>query len=147
MVQMNSKGDDRPDVRSKSRRGANRWWKAILGLIGILFLSSTFLGVVVRGSSSSNSTTTSTTPAMPDYSLAYKQSYGFFDDITNENWKLLQSMVVDHENHKYPEAPLTHNPAFDKRKEPWNNSGPAWYQNVSPMNCSEQIWCAALRIH
>jgi hypothetical protein len=25
---------------------------------------------------------------------------------------------------------LTHIPSFDKRTEHWNNSGPAWYQNV-----------------
>jgi hypothetical protein len=55
-------------------------------MIGILFLSSTFLKVVVvPGLASSNSTTAPTAPAMPDYSLTYKQSYGFFDDITNDN--------------------------------------------------------------
>jgi hypothetical protein len=69
------------------------------------------------------------------FSLAFSQSYGFFDDITNENWKLLQKIAVQHVNHKYPNQPLTHNPAYDKRKAKYFNSAPAWWQTVCVLTC------------
>eukprot|EP00547_Thalassionema_nitzschioides_P014303 CAMPEP_0194236982 /NCGR_PEP_ID=MMETSP0158-20130606/4124_1 /TAXON_ID=33649 /ORGANISM="Thalassionema nitzschioides, Strain L26-B" /LENGTH=374 /DNA_ID=CAMNT_0038970903 /DNA_START=11 /DNA_END=1135 /DNA_ORIENTATION=- len=67
------------------------------------------------------------------YSLAKKQSLGFFDDVRKDEWELLQKLVAEHEDHKYPEQPLTHNPIFDKRHKKYFNSNPAWWQtNYEP---------------
>jgi len=67
------------------------------------------------------------------YSLAKSQSFGFFDGVRNDEWERLQSIVAVHEDHKYPEQPLTHNPTFDKRKMKYFNSNPAWWQtNYEP---------------
>ncbi|KAL7527134.1 hypothetical protein ACHAXR_001822 [Thalassiosira sp. AJA248-18] len=63
------------------------------------------------------------------FALALSQSFGFFDDITDEHWRLLQKIYFDHVNHKYPDKPLTNNPAFDKRTHGGWNSPHAWYQN------------------
>jgi len=40
------------------------------------------------------------------HSLAYSQSYGFFDDITDDEWKLRQRRAVEHINHKNPDNVL-----------------------------------------
>jgi len=171
MVQINSSKthDNSAGVSRNIRcwgKNGRRWKATILGFLGsfitiLLFLGnsrSTSLLKFNAAATTTDATDKGTSPqlrvnqkvsneaGMPDYSLAYKQSYGFFDDIPNEHWKLLQSMAVDHENHKYPKAPLTHNPAFDKRPEKWNNSPSAWYQNVSPMNCSE-VWSILRIVH
>jgi len=66
------------------------------------------------------------------FSLASSQSYGFFDDVTDKHWKILQKIAVEHVNHKVPDKPLTHNPVVDKRKVKYNSSYPAWWQTVSP---------------
>ena len=73
------------------------------------------------------------------FSLASSQSYGFFDDVTDKHWKILQKIAVEHVNHKYPEQPLTHNPLFDKRKI-HTTSYPAWWQTVSP---TRELACSA----
>ncbi len=70
-----------------------------------------------------------------DFELASRQSGGFFDDIPSKQWKLLQHIVAIHNNHKFPDAPLTHNPTQDKRKLKYLSSFPAWYQTVSDSNC------------
>jgi len=77
-----------------------------------------------------SSVSVSSTNGIDDLSLAKSQSFGFFHDITNEHWKLLQKILAEHSNHKYPEQPLTHNPHFDKRKMKYFNSYPAWWQTV-----------------
>ena len=60
-------------------------------------------------------------------SLAHHQSFGFFDNIGDKDWKLLQTITAEHENHRFPDKPFTYNPHFDKRKEKWWNSYPAWW--------------------
>jgi hypothetical protein len=75
----------------------------------------------------------------PEFDLAWRQSYGFFDDITNENWQLLRKIALEHVNHKYPRRPLTHNPAYDHRKIKYFNSAPAWWQTVSVFRCDGLI--------
>jgi hypothetical protein len=35
------------------------------------------------------------------YKLAFEQSYGFFDDITDYNWKLMQERAKTRINHKF----------------------------------------------
>mmetsp|Transcript_2280 Transcript_2280/g.2642 ORF Transcript_2280/g.2642 Transcript_2280/m.2642 type:complete len:376 (-) Transcript_2280:2303-3430(-) len=73
-----------------------------------------------------------------NYSLAKSQSFGFFDGVRNNEWERLQSIVAVHEDHKYPEQPLTHNPIWDnplwnKRVNEYFNSNPAWWQtNYEP---------------
>lgn len=72
-------------------------------------------------------------------SLALQQSLGFFDDVTTGQWEHLRQMVAEHQNHKYPEAPLTHNPHFDKRHMKYFNSYPAWWQTNYEPNFSCQF--------
>lgn len=64
-----------------------------------------------------------------DYSLAKRQSFGFFQDISEDEWKLHQRIVEEHVNHKFVDQPLTYNPKFEKRKLKYFNSNFAWYQN------------------
>jgi len=76
-----------------------------------------------------------------EFSLARAQSFGFFDDITNDNWRRLQTMVAEHWNHKFPEAPLTHHPAWKGpgQLKGWNVRHPAWYQTNFEPNFSCQF--------
>jgi len=73
-------------------------------------------------------------------SLAYSQSYGFFDDITDDHWKLLQKRAVEHNNHKYPEDVLT-------------KDSQSWYANVSSemapshcMYCISKLHCLSIAL-
>jgi len=64
-----------------------------------------------------------TPPRSSEFSLAYEQSLGLFDDIPTKTWKLLQQRVREHENHKYPKDPM----AAERRR------GNLWYQeNYEP---------------
>ena len=140
-------------VQINKQNRQRRNWKPIIG-IGSVLLLVIALELLVNSDSNddslssakytssldSSTTITTRTKAVKQnsvsckedkYDLAYNQSYGFFDDIKEEHWKLLQKLAVEHENHKYPEAPLTHNPAFDKRTSKYFSSHPAWYQSVS----------------
>jgi len=141
-------------VQINKQNRQRRNWKPIVGIGSVLLLVIALEFLVhsdsnddslssAKYTSSLDSSTTSITTRTKavkqnsvsckedKYDLAYNQSYGFFDDIKEEHWKLLQKLAVEHENHKYPEAPLTHNPAFDKRTSKYFSSHPAWYQSVS----------------
>lgn len=76
-----------------------------------------------------------------EFSLARTQSFGFFNDISNDNWKRLQTMVAEHWDHKFPEAPLTHHPAWKGRGQManWAVHHPAWYQTNFEPNFSCQF--------
>ena len=64
------------------------------------------------------------------FSLAKAQSYGFFDDVTDEHWRLYQKVAKDHTNHMYPNKPLT------------NIGQPnAWYQEVSVYCILHTAYC------
>ena len=78
------------------------------------------------------------------YNLARSESFGFFYDITSEHWNLYKKAFLQHEDHRFPDKPLTYHPevtdANDARPEVYKNresqwkgwfSYPAWYQNVS----------------
>ena len=76
------------------------------------------------------------------YELARSQSFGFFYDIPSENWRLSQQLYSEHDNHRFPEFPLTYNPRAEQHQSDprmWrsrnNHKGfslyDAWYQNVS----------------
>ena len=62
-------------------------------------------------------------------SLALSQSFGFFDTVSNKEWKLLQKITAEHNNHRFPELPLTYNPVFTSKSRDVA-SNPAWWQNV-----------------
>ena len=61
-------------------------------------------------------------------SLALSQSFGFFDTVSNKEWKLLQKITAEHNNHRFSELPLTY--IFSKSRRKHFNSNPAWWQNV-----------------
>lgn len=73
------------------------------------------------------------------FEKAKRESFGFFDDIEESNWNLLKEIYLQHENHKFPDKPLTHNPAYDKRKMSYFNSEQAWYQSNYEPNFSCQF--------
>lgn len=74
------------------------------------------------------------------YTLAYQQSYGFFDDIDDYNWKLMQDRVMQRNNHNFKD-PLkfrseparwymnNYEPDFtcsQERRVGGNGDGPKW---------------------
>ena len=88
-------------------------------------------------------TSTSATAIAPtsDYELAKSQSFHFFDDISTSQWKRLQQIFIEHENHKHPEKPFVFHPeASEHQSIPevykyrrghagWSSYA-AWYQSV-----------------
>lgn len=73
------------------------------------------------------------------FEKAKTESFGFFYDIDDNKWNLLKEIFLNHENHKFPEKPLTHNPSYDKRKMSYFNSEQAWYQSNYEPNFSCQF--------
>jgi hypothetical protein len=74
-----------------------------------------------------------------DFELASRQSFGFFNDVTVKHWNLLKKLVAEHNNHLWPEKPLTHNPDVDKRTIKYRSSYPAWWQTNYEPNFSCQF--------
>ena len=74
----------------------------------------------------------------PLYKLAYEQSYGFFDDITNEQWMRAQTihsrMFPNHQNNLYK-----HSSVMDDKGvvENLRNRGSKWYGD----NFQEEFHC------
>ena len=89
-----------------------------------------FTDFVGSSQTNKNSSSDATEQKDDDTNLALSQSFGFFDGVSNSQWELLQKITAEHNNHHYPDLPLTHNPAFDKRNKKYFNSVPAWWQNV-----------------
>jgi hypothetical protein len=59
-----------------------------------------------------------------DYKIASDQSFGFFDDIPSEQWKLYQQIVSEYKPHRDPEDPY---------KDSKGGNTPAFYQtNYEP---------------
>jgi hypothetical protein len=55
-----------------------------------------------------------------NFFLAYKESFGLFDDIPNQSWKLMKERVRNRQNHLFPDPHWTDSLSF------------RWYQdNVS----------------
>ena len=50
-----------------------------------------------------SSKVSSTQDPTKSYKLAFDQSYGFFDDIDDYNWKLMQERARTRINHKFPD--------------------------------------------
>lgn len=84
---------------------------------------------------------------LPFY-LARSQSFGFFYDVTNDHWRLWQEIYNDHDDHRYPDKPLTYNPESTQdtadpvmwsRRNNWPSgyfSYQAWWQNNYEPNFS-----------
>ena len=68
-----------------------------------------------------------------DFKLANKQSFGFFNDISSNQWLIHQEIVANYQPHKNPEDPLEFVPGHAKRKISYFNSPQAFYQtNYEP---------------
>ncbi len=92
------------------------------------------------------STPTDQQESKDPYALARTQSFGFFYDVPASSWMRWHQIFIQHENHRFPDKPLTFNPeatADEVRPEKHRNrnnvragglfSYPAWYQmNYEP---------------
>ena len=68
-----------------------------------------------------------------DFKLAYDQSFGFFDDISSDHWRIYQQIVSEYIPHKNPADPREFVPGHSVRKQSWFNSPRAFYQtNYEP---------------
>ncbi|GFH50467.1 hypothetical protein CTEN210_06943 [Chaetoceros tenuissimus] len=63
------------------------------------------------------------------YTLATKQSFGFFDDITNENWKILRSIASSRQKHVIPNDEKTFFVGKEKKKAEGQRVPLAWFQS------------------
>lgn len=64
-----------------------------------------------------------------NFQLAFDQSYGFFDDLTEEDWKIHRDWARQQGNHRYVFAP-------DRQ---WGNPALWYYNNYNPIfNCPHQ---------
>ncbi len=70
--------------------------------------------------------TTATSSLSSSFSLAYQQSYGFFDDITDEDWKMRQAMARSHDHHENSSDPLLY---WSKKDPP----GMYYYYHYEPL--------------
>ena len=70
------------------------------------------------------------------YELAYRQSFGFFDDVPAAAWRKQRDIYLKHVNHRDPSRPL----AWSSEDPVWNipegGSARAWYQNNYEPNFS-----------
>ena len=123
-------------------RGFPRGAAALIGLLIPFSMMSLFLTPNLwkfTSGEKEESDAKNNDPSTDNFSLARTQSFGFFDDITNDNWKKLQDLVAHHWNHKFPEAPLTHHPAWKGRGQVRQVKHPAWYQTNFEPNFSCQF--------
>ncbi len=71
-----------------------------------------------------------------DYQLASSQSYGFFYDVSSEEWKIRQQIISQYNKHKNPDDPLEYVPGHSTRNLHYFNSPHAFYQNNYEPNFS-----------
>ena len=70
--------------------------------------------------------TSSATSISPSYQLAFGESYGFFDDVSDQDWKLYQDWARLQGNHRY---------TFDPKRQ-WGRPALWYYNNYNPIfNC------------
>jgi hypothetical protein len=69
-------------------------------------------------------------PEPRNFKLANEQSFGFFGDIDESNWKNLQRIAGEMVDHQSPEDPLKHLPLDNSTNKPWDAYFD-WYQTVS----------------
>ena len=81
------------------------------------------------------------------FESANRQSFGFFYDIPESNWKRLQQIFNEHVNHLHPEKPFVYHPQsqehqsipqvyVNRRGHSGWNSYAAWYQSNYEPNFS-----------
>lgn len=84
------------------------------------------------------------------FESANRQSFGFFYDIPESNWKRLQQIFNEHVNHLHPEKPFVYHPQsqehqsipqvyVNRRGHSGWNSYAAWYQSNYEPNFSCQF--------
>lgn len=134
------------DGRAAAKNNPRGFPRGAAALIGLLLLFSMMsvlltpnLWKFTSGEKDESSSDAIKNNNPDNFSLARTQSFGFFDDITNDNWKKLQDLVAHHWNHKFPEAPLTHHPAWKGRGQHRQVRHPAWYQTNFEPNFSCQF--------
>ena len=95
----------------------------LLLLVAIINVSSwNFLTELLQGVTEKLAQKPCNASSSGQYLLAYEQSFGLFDDIPNQMWKIMQRGVKEHENHEFPTDPLR-----------GSNRGNVWYQqNYEP---------------
>ena len=130
------------------RQLGRKWILYLVGLLSIQFCAYVLLIVPSCLSTSGAATLLSDAPVIISnatsnnnngpYALAKSQSFGFFYDITEEQWNLHRQIYRNHSNHLNPKRPLMYNPQNDDKKgiETWGDpevysSYKAWYQSVS----------------
>mmetsp|Transcript_27337 Transcript_27337/g.57717 ORF Transcript_27337/g.57717 Transcript_27337/m.57717 type:complete len:156 (-) Transcript_27337:1794-2261(-) len=129
---------------AESRRPGHTWILCLLALISMqclafwLFVSCPSVEVLSPITPTPNTTTSE--------SAASQESFGFFYDITDENWNLLRQIYRDHSNHLNPDRPLLYNPQNEDKQgiETWGDpemfsSYKAWYQSNYEPNFSCQF--------
>jgi len=89
---------------------------------------------------SAAATATATAPVeYRSFDLAQEQSFGFFDDIDEKNWKNLQKIAAEMVDHERPDDPLNYLPADNAANKPWDKYFD-WYQtNYEPnFSCAHE---------
>lgn len=71
----------------------------------------------------SSSSLSSGNKQIKGYELAFDQSYGFFDDVTEQDWKLHQEWARKQGNHRYVFEPTRH----------WGRPALWYYNNYNPI--------------
>lgn len=105
---------------------------ALIGTIAAFTVTQLYTSINdCNGSNKKNDATLDTAGGGndPTFALAKSQSFGFFDDITNDNWNRHHDMFIVHSNHKFPDQPLLNGPDLDPVAK--RSSAEAWYYNVS----------------
>jgi hypothetical protein len=115
-------GDNHRSTRTKPKKIVYIFM--MMGMILGIFIMELLqaLGGLPRGSSSTNELELGSDKYK--YNLAKEQSFGFFDDINDENWKHYQTILAEVEDHQDPNDP---HPYDD---DTWKHYF-EWYQTVS----------------
>jgi hypothetical protein len=67
------------------------------------------------------------------FELAKNQSFGFFDDITNDSWERLQNRVRSESLFRFPHQPDEHGEVLKKPKSPGYHSALWMMNNADPL--------------
>uniref|UniRef100_A0A7S1BQZ4 Methyltransferase domain-containing protein n=1 Tax=Corethron hystrix TaxID=216773 RepID=A0A7S1BQZ4_9STRA len=105
----------------------------MLGRLSMVEVSTSTFSEVSTFTLTPATVVTSSSPVSQDYQLANDQSYGFFDDVTAENWKINQEIYRGYSPHLNDENPLEYVPGVSKFQIHYLNSPQAFYQcNYEP---------------
>lgn len=117
-------GKSQDDHQDESKYG---WLRDSIGLV-LIFMAGyniTSFHAYFQGLSAyvSNTAVTSTAVSAASFQLAFEQSYGFFDDISEQAWKMHQKWARAQGNHRHTGNPLLH----------WNTPAVWYYNNYIPV--------------